>query len=152
MTDTEQEDDFKELIHHSDKRKPHGCLLLNMLLIAIPIITILLFVEVEMPSKPQESGEGNIYQKNSAFAYSTTRTISPTPLRLPNFADPAQMETFVPDLGIDRDAELDKVPAISPFHAKRGSAILIKEDLLALPEIMDESNTKKEGEKQDVTP
>lgn len=153
MIEQEEENVFQELIHHSDKRKPHGCLALNTLLFFIPIITILFFINIEMPEEPQESGEGSVYQKNSAFMYSNTRTLSPLPLKLPAFADPAQLDSFVPRLSIDRSPQLYSAPPISTSQVKRGSAILSRELLLELPELnAADTPPNMEGEMSDATP
>ncbi len=154
MTQQEKDADFTELIHHSDKRKPHGCLPLNMLLLMIPVLAVMLVINIEMPAAPQESGEGNIYLKSSAYAYSNTRTISPLPFKLPSFADPAQTDSFVPELVISRDAIVHPAPLVSPFKEKRGSALLDKEWLLALPEVSSDKTAAptQEGDAEHGTP
>lgn len=153
MTQQEQDPAFTELIHHSDKRKPHGCLPLNMLLFIIPVLAVMLAISIEMPAEPQESGEGNIYLKSSPLTYSHTRTQSPLPFRLPNFADPAQTDPFVPSLITDRKPVVHPAPLVSPFKVKRVSALLDKEWLLALPDAPKESqNNQQKGASPHATP
>ncbi len=154
MSPQDKDPAFTELIHHSEKRKPHGCLPLNMLLVMIPILAVMLALNIEMPSDPQESGEGNVYLKSSAFTYSNTRTLSPLPFKLPNFADPAQTDSFIPELIISRAPVVHPAPSVSTFKEKRGSAILDKAWLLELPDVPTEENdnTEQKGVREDGTP
>lgn len=146
MTEQQQAAEPTKLIHHTSQKMQHGCLPLYILLIAVPLFTCMLWVQVSMPNAPIEAGEGTVYQKNSAFMYSKTRRLSPLPLQLPSFADPLQQEAFIPELNIGREPQLDNAPELTPLHKRRRSSILNQEDLLALPPL------PEKGEPEHATP
>lgn len=147
MNEPQQDREPTQLIHHTSQKLQHGCLPLYALIIIFPLFACMLFVDINMPAAPIEAGEGNIYQKNSAFMYSSTRRHSPLALQLPSFADPMQEEAFIPHLDIGREAQLDSAPQLSPYTQRRSSAILDKAELLALP-----PQQAEEGDPSHATP
>ncbi len=123
------------LIYHSLHGKDvRGCLPVFILLAFIVMIAGFFLFKIKLTEDVTPRGKGQVYLKKDPLYDTHIGKISPLPLRLPEFADPAKGIRSYATLPITRYATFEPASPIRAFDRELlGSTILNDEYLLDLP-------------------
>ncbi len=135
------------IYHATHDTKLHGCLPLYLFVAFIGSVVIFFFVDLRSPEEVVPRGKGQVFLKRNDLFNSNLHELSPLPLRLPQFADPAQYDREEIQPPLVRYTKLEAAPAPPLFEKKPYSPFFNKERLLALPEHL-QSAQKEEPQPQ----
>ncbi len=143
------------LIYHSLHGKDvRGCLPVFVLLAFFLGIAMFFLFKINRPSDVSPKGKGQVYLKKDPLFDTQIGRVSPLPLSLPEFADPAMQLNSYSALPISRYASLESAPPIEAFSDESlQSPLFEKGYLISLPaELQAPWSIKEEPKKEETSP
>ncbi len=116
--------------HPEHKSNLRGCIPFYALIMLVIIVMLGVFIQVDVPERSLDQGEGHVYYQPDPAVLANIRSLSPLPIELPRFADPAQQTSYEIILNHSREPKLAPAPSIKPFDKPAYSAVLKKDELL----------------------